>query len=132
LIFFVFVIFSIALGAMVAKADPVFPPMVGGEFQFVVMPQNEFDPDGIPFHPVTASIGIINASDFSAAPIGCVETANQSGTYEIHATVGVTGAREAFKAFAYSEATCGGLRSSASANTAYTYPGQSPHPPNLQ
>lgn len=120
----------VILFASVAEGAPIFPPMVGGEFHFRVLAVTPLDADGVPTDPITRSVSLIDQS--GGAPIACVDTPDPNGVYDIFVTVGATGVRQAFKGFSYSEVACGGLVSEASENTAYTYPGMSPRPPDLQ
>ena len=103
--------------------------MVGGDFQFHFQPANEYDADGIPLHPLTLSIGI--APDTGGAVIACTDTPDQNTDYYVTASIAATGVRQSFKAYAYTEAGCQGLASEGSDNTAYTFPGMSPHKPDL-
>lgn len=120
---------ALLLGLLLLTGAAVFPPMVGGEFSFHVQPANEFDPDGVPLYPATRSIGI--APEAGGALVACVDTPDQTTDYYVTASLSATGVRQAFKAYAYDEPGCQGLVSTASVNTAYTYPGQSPHDPDL-
>ena len=116
--------------ARTVKAAPVYPPMVGGEFEFRVQAVAPLDGDGVPTEPLTRAISIVPQE--GGAPIVCTDAPDPVGIYTIRASVAATGVRQAFKAFAYAEPACGGLVSEASENTAYTFPGMSPHRPDLQ
>ena len=128
-VFLVLLLLALVFARSVGAA-PVFPPMVGGDFQFKVQAVTPLDGDGVPTDPITRSVSIVPQDGGSR--IVCTDTPDPNGVYEFTAAVAATGIRQAFKAFAYSEVACGGDVSGASENTAYTYPGMSPRPPDLQ
>ena len=126
-----FAILLFALFSLPVIADPVFPPMVGGDFAFSVQPGDLYDIEGVPLTPPTGSIGIVPST--GGATIGCVATPDPLASYLITAKVTATGQRESFKAQSFSNADCTGVAStSLSDNTAYTYPGMSPVKPHFQ
>jgi hypothetical protein len=138
------VLMLVALMALLS-GTAIYPPMVGGEFEFKVLPVIDFDVDGVAVEPVPKSIGIVPLE--GGDPVACVATPDPTrscepgacpGTaepYTVMASISVTGVRQAFKAHSYMTSDCSIVdavtMSGPSENTGYTYPGMSPRPPDM-
>jgi hypothetical protein len=123
---FVFLIFCASLMLM---AIDVYPPQVGGQFQIGVRANDTVDEGGVPTAPLTRSIGIIPMG--GGAVVGCVSVPDNTLEYEVLADLAATGVRQPVKAVAFADESCSGVPSGESENTAWTYPGMSPTPPNI-
>jgi len=116
--------------ARTAAGAPVYPPLVGGDFEFRVKANTPLDDQGLPEAPFTRAVAIVPESD--TGHIVCVDTPDPNGVYTLTASLTGTGAVQTFKAYAYPSVACSGPPSPASENTAYTFPGMTPVAPDLQ
>lgn len=123
----------------------IYPPMVGGQFEFKVLPVVDFDAGGIALEPPPNSIGIV--PEGGGAAIACVATPDPARScdpdvtpcaaepYTVTASVGTAGVRQDFRAVAFLTGDCSATTdmpaSGPSVNIAHTYPGMSPRPPEL-
>jgi hypothetical protein len=109
-----------------ASSDPVYPPMVGGDFQFNVM--NEcplMNPPTVPLTPPGRSVGI--EPEMGGTHILCIDTPNCGEAYTGQMKITASGQRKSWKGRAFTElGGVGEISVALSDNTAYTYPGMKP------
>lgn len=124
-------ILLIAGAALALLGQSVYPPMVGGEFQFAVMqPCPALDAQGVPLTPQGLSVGIEPSG--GGVAILCLETPVCDTRYEGNVKITATGQRQSWVGRAFSMAGCVGFISEPSAETAYTYPGMKPDKPKIE
>ena len=113
------------------SGQAVFPPMIGGDFQFAVLyPCAELDAQGIPLVPQGVSVSLEPVA--GGAPIVCIETPLCDTRYEASVKITATGQRESFHGRGFTEPGCTGTISDPSDQTAYTYPGMKPGKAQLE
>ena len=127
---------ALVLVAGTARAQPVFPPMVAGEYVWRVSADTQYDAQGVPTTQLTRALAIEEVGlDGSAFSFPCQNIGDarvdQEAVYSINHNllVGLAKRRE-FNAFAYASTNCTGEKSPASARTGYIFFG-APNAPNL-
>lgn len=107
--------------AFAAAADPIFPPLVSGEYAFGIRTAPiELDADGVPTRAPTRSVGVRQIGDASGTVLSCTAAAPDE-VVSVSVSVTPSGDRAELRGFAFAEAGCTGPESEASENGAYVF-----------
>lgn len=124
---FAFVFFA----AFEASGDPIFPPLVSGEYSFKIRAATvELDAEGVPTTTPTRSVGIRRADTGDPTILVC-EPCGPGETVPVLVTVVASGDRADLRGFAFSEPGCVGRESLASVDGAFLF-FVPPAPPALE
>lgn len=123
--------FLILALAIQASAAPIFPPLISGQYEVRARTAVvEYDVNGVPTTPPTASVGLRRV-DLPDAPLLICADAGPGELVVLRVTVGASGDRAELRGVAFNQPGCQSFESDRSENGAYIF-FVPPAPPALE